>query len=124
DGLQNAGALTVEPGVAFHFTPGNGQQLLLNPTEGVALTLNGTGVAARIGVELGAAAALAVEAGGGAIVLQGNATAVTSGNILLDLYGLESTANGTYTIINSPNGGLEGANYAIGTIFNSPNLAV
>ena len=121
DGLQNAGALTVGPGGSFHFTPGNGQQLVLNPTEGVALTLNGTGTAARLGVELGAAA---LEPGTGAIVLQGNATAVTSGNVLLDLYGLESTVNGTYTIINSPNGGLENANYAIGTIFNAPNLAV
>lgn len=109
-GLQNTSSLTVQSGSTFSYRPGVASTLTIAATSGTALFLSG---GSTLEVELG-----------GTIALKSGATAFTSGTIALNLIGnpLQNPSSGTYTLLSSPSGGLNGGTYDF-NVFNATNFS-
>ncbi|OYW30558.1 MAG: hypothetical protein B7Z47_03500 [Chthoniobacter sp. 12-60-6] len=123
DGISGTSSLTVASGATFNVLTGTtGGVLTLAPFTGTILTLaNGS----RLGVEVGTF--------GSSIALNTGAMAYVTGNVTVDAYFLNGSAengNQESTILSAPSGGLlntngsTGVTYSVGNLYNVTNFRV
>jgi|GEM_PF-2669196 len=107
--MQSTASLTVLSGSTFSYRPGMISTLTLSATSGTSLFVDG---GSTLEIELG-----------GTLALSSGATAYTSGTIALNLVGdpLQNPTTGTYTLLSSPSGGLNGGTYDF-KVFNATNF--
>lgn len=108
--LQGTTNLSVLSGATFSYRPGGASTLTIAAVSGTGLNLAGGSI---LEVELG-----------GTIALNTGATASTTGTIGLNLVGdpLQNPTTGNYTLLSSPDGGLNGGTYDF-NVFNATNFS-